>query len=60
MNTLNRIEHLHALKPGAQLVEHKGEGIYRMCEMCAFHNVKNRRAVERGPYIKGVLYEQNP
>lgn len=30
----------------------RGEGPYRMCDMCAHHNVKNRNATDLGPYEK--------
>jgi len=28
----------------------RNEGPYRMCESCAWHNVKNRGATDLGPY----------
>ena len=33
-------------KPATTLVRWKNEGPYRMCDMCADHNIKNRGATE--------------
>jgi hypothetical protein len=38
----------------------RGEGPYRMCEQHAHHSVRNRRAVDHGPYVEGgePVYER--
>ena len=36
-------------RPAAYIVENRGER-YRMCDMCADHNVRNRGAKDIGPY----------
>lgn len=38
-------------KSATKTVGFKGEGPYRMCEMCAHHNIYNRGATDMGPYI---------
>lgn len=39
-------------KPAVVMVgwPRRREGPYRMCQECAWHNTKNRGAVELGPY----------
>lgn len=38
-------------RPAVRMIRHmNNEGPYRMCEMCADHNVKNRGAQDIGPY----------
>lgn len=39
-------------RPASRLIGWEGEGPYRMCDACARHNVKNRRASDLGKYIK--------
>lgn len=40
-------------EPATSIVgwEERSEGPYRMCECCAYHNIKNRGAKYIGPYI---------
>ena len=38
-------------RPATRLVAHGDEGPYRMCDACADHNLKNRGAEDRGPYV---------
>lgn len=40
-------------RPAVSIVEHR-DGRYRMCEMCADHNVRNRGAKLVGPYRKAA------
>jgi len=37
-------------RPAVRMIQHS-DGDYRMCEMCAYHNVKNRGAKDIGPYV---------
>lgn len=40
--------------PAVKLVYHsRDKRTYRMCEQCAWHNIKNRGGEDRGPY-KGI------
>ena len=38
-------------KQGSAVIwhNHDGKNVYIMCEMCAYHSVKNRRAIELVP-----------
>lgn len=38
-------------RPATQVVTFTQEGPYRMCAMCADHNVRNRGATHVGPYV---------
>ena len=40
-------------KPARYMVGwlHRKEGPYRMCEMCAYHNVRNRGATALGDFV---------
>jgi hypothetical protein len=38
-------------RPAVRMIGFKsGEGPYRMCEACAYHNVKNRNAIDMGEF----------
>ncbi|MGY3393455.1 hypothetical protein ACVWW6_006046 [Bradyrhizobium sp. USDA 3311] len=49
---LSREKYIPCNAPAVSMVgwKHREEGPYRMCAMCAAHNVKNRRAEILGPY----------
>ena len=42
-------------KPATNFVgwPRRGEGPYRMCEMCTDHSVRNRGATDLGPFVEG-------
>lgn len=43
-------------KPAETLVYHKRDDrTYRMCEMCADHNIRNRGGEDRGDYWESVI-----
>lgn len=37
-------------RPATRLIKHRDEGPYRMCDMCADHNVRNRGGTDVGPF----------
>lgn len=39
-------------RPATNLVQLRDEGPYRMCEMCTYHNIKNRGGTDLGPYVR--------
>jgi len=46
--------HIPCNKPATTLIgwPDRGEGPYRMCDACAWHNIKNRNAEDLGPYTR--------
>jgi len=43
-------------KPGTTVVwhNHDGQNVYIMCDMCAWHNIKNRRGIELVPKSRSI------
>lgn len=51
-STLSHNFYIPCNQPAEHMIgwPHRKEGPYRMCAMCAYHNVRNRGAVNLGPY----------
>ena len=44
-------------RPAVRMIKNKDpQSPYRMCEMCADHNVKNRGATDVGPFVSEHVY----
>jgi hypothetical protein len=49
-SALSHSTYIPCNKPAARMVKNRDTEPYRMCEMCADHNVHNRGATDLGPY----------
>lgn len=47
-------------RPAVCMIQMRSEGPYRMCEMCADHNVRNRGGTDVGPYEGEPMASQAP
>jgi len=47
-------------QPATRMIMHTqhNEGPYRMCQMCADHNTRNRGATDIGPYDRRLKYHE--
>jgi len=51
-STASRDFYIPCNRPATQVVRHRDDADYRMCDMCANHNIKNRGAVFAGVYVR--------